>query len=163
MIGKSNSARMLSVVLLTLVLGAGFLMGLAWGGSEAAAGVVEPVAPAPEPERRGRMIDQVGLDAEQRIEVDRIVEHYRVRMRELEKEFQDAYRPRRGEIIQQTRDSLKTMLSPDQVILYDSLLEARDRERRDREREEQSERSEDAPRRDGEQDAGRGAGTSEDC
>lgn len=163
MIGKSTSARLLSVVLLSLVLGAGFLMGLAWNGSEAAAGVVEPQADSPEPERRGRMIDQVGLDALQREEVDRIVEQMRVRMRELDREFQEAHRPRRGEIIQQTRDSLKAVLAPDQVILYDSLLDARDRERRERERQERRERSQGTPRGDAERDAGHGAGTSEDC
>lgn len=165
MIGTSTSARLLSTALLILVLGVGFLMGMAWNGSEASAGVVEADSTSREPERRTRMIDQVGLDPQQQQEVDRIVEHYRVRMRALDREFQEAYRPRRGEIVRQTRDSLKTVLTPDQVLRYDSLLEARDRERREREQqqEQQRERRQEESRDEAPPGSGNAPGGGGDC
>ena len=125
MIGSSTSARFLSVALLTLVLAAGFLMGMAWDGGDAAARVVEEDPRPEEPERRSRVIDQVGLEPGQQEQVDRIVEHYRARMKDLDQEFREAYRPRQREVVRQTRDSIKAILRPEQAMLYDSLIEAR--------------------------------------
>lgn len=122
----SASPRLVSLALLGLVLVTGFLMGMAWGGPDDAPereAVVQP--DEAEPERRGRVIDQVGLAEPQRAEVDRIIEHYRVQMKALDEEFRAAYRPRRGELIRATRDSIKSILDPSQRMLYDSLIEAR--------------------------------------
>ena len=122
---SSTSTRVLAVVLLFAVMGAGFMMGMAWGDGQAMA---SQVAEGEEPEgreRRSLVIDEVGLEPAQREEVDRIVEHYRIQMRALNEEFRDVYRPRRGALMRGTRDSIKSILSAEQVRVYDSLLDAR--------------------------------------
>jgi hypothetical protein len=120
------SPRLVSLALLGLVLVTGFLMGMAWQNSDGVQAAEAPTETAePAPERPSRVIDQVGLAEQQRADVDRIIEHYRVEMKALDEEFREAYRPRRGELIRATRDSIKAVLDPNQRMLYDSLLEAR--------------------------------------
>ena len=124
----SNSARAASVALLFVVLTAGFLLGMAWDGSEvASASTTEATAEEPERERRDRrlVIHEVGLEAGQRTEVDGVIDHYRGLMKELNEEFEAEYGPRRRELIRQTRDSIKALLSEQQVQVYDSLLASR--------------------------------------
>ena len=124
--GANPSPRLVSLALLGLVLVTGFLMGMAWDGPGEPAAAQSAVEPdEAQSERRGRVIDQVGLADPQRAEVDRIIEHYRVQMKDLDEEFREAYRPRRGELIRATRDSIKAVLDTNQRMLYDSLLEAR--------------------------------------
>ncbi|NNF28286.1 MAG: hypothetical protein HKN73_13765 [Gemmatimonadetes bacterium] len=125
--GGHASPRLVSLVLLGLVLATGFLMGMAWDGTGIPQVAEQPAVPPDEaePERRTRLVDQLGLAETQRVEVERIIEHYRVQMKALDEEFQEVYRPRRSELIRVTRDSIKAVLNPNQVMLYDSLLEAR--------------------------------------
>ena len=123
---RGASARLVSLGLLGLVLGTGFLMGIAWDRGEASAASPTPAESEDgQPERRTRVIDQVGLADDQRADVDRIIEHYRVQMKALDAEFREAYRPRRGAVVRAARDSIRALLSPSQVMVYDSLLEAR--------------------------------------
>jgi len=78
----------------------------------------------------------VGLSAEQKVQVDSIVNEYRQRVRELQDQLQDelreAYTPRYRELLEQTRTEIKGVLSPDQAVAYDSLLAERDRRREQR-------------------------------
>lgn len=123
---RGASARLVSLGLLGLVLGTGFLMGVAWDRDDAPEGSPPPAeADDGQAERSPRVIDQVGLAEGQRADVDRIIEHYRVQMKALDAEFRTAYRPRRGDLVRAARDSIRAILSPSQTMVYDSLLEAR--------------------------------------
>ncbi|MGI9627188.1 MAG: hypothetical protein ACR2QM_10165 [Longimicrobiales bacterium] len=126
-----TSARAISVGLLFAVLAAGFFMGAAWDSESASATTVELPAETPRDGGRALVIDQVGLEDDQRAQVDEIVEYFQAEMRELNHEFRQAYRPRERKLLDQTRDSIKSVLSPQQVITYDSLLEARYGDRND--------------------------------
>lgn len=119
------SARLVSVGLLFAVLAAGFLMGAAWDGESVLADTPEPSAEGRGNNDRSLVIDQIGLEDAQRQQVDEIVEHFQAEMRELNHEFRQVYRPRQRKLLAHTRDSIKAMLSAEQVITYDSLLEAR--------------------------------------
>ena len=129
MIG-SNSARLTSVALLFVVLGTGFLMGMAWDTQGVvSAASVETVETPEEPERRRLVIDDVGLEPERRIQVDLVIEHFQGRMDALNAEFQEAYAPKRRELYRETRDSIKALLTEEQVDTYERLLEKRWAER----------------------------------
>lgn len=121
---RFKKAGVLSVALLILTAGAGFLGGVAW---ERSRGV--PDSPA-DPEAQGRhdrenrrlVIDEVGLEPAKRAEVEEIIQHFMARMRVLDKEFRQAYRPRQRELYRGVRDSIGSILPPEQRVLYDSLL-----------------------------------------
>jgi len=122
-----KKASVLSVALLLVTVAAGFLGGVAWQRGRTAS--PEPEAPSAEqpPERQERrmVIDEVGLEPARRAEVEEIVQHFLARKRDLDEEFEDAYRPRVRELYRGTRDSIKSVLSPEQRALYDSLLAVR--------------------------------------
>lgn len=138
--------RVASVFLLLTTAAAGFWAGVAWQGRRAArpadadAGVVAGAQPSGEPEaraadrdgeaegdreRRRWVIDEIGLPPETGAQAGEIIRHFRTRMRTLDQEFQEAYRPRHAEIVRRTRDSIRSILTPDQVLAYDSLLTVR--------------------------------------
>lgn len=121
-----RNARLASVALLGGMLAVGFLAGMAWRTDG------EPAASAPgaREDRGGRpgrllVIDQLGLGAEQRAQVQTVIRHFRSRMRALDEEVRDAYEPRQRALVREARDSIKSLLSPDQRSAYDSLLAAR--------------------------------------
>lgn len=124
---RFKKAGVLSVALLILTAGAGFLGGVAW---ERSRGV--PDSPA-DPEAQGHrdrenrrlVIDEVGLEPAKRAEVEEIIQHFMTRMRVLDKEFRQAYRPRQRELYRGVRDSIRSILPPEQRVLYDSLLVVR--------------------------------------
>ena len=81
----------------------------------------------------------MGLSPEQKAQVDSIVAHYRQEMRalqdELQAELRQAYTPRYRGLLEETREEIKSVLTPDQRMEYDSLLVEHDRrrdQRRDR-------------------------------
>lgn len=146
-----RKASVLSIALLVVTLAAGFFGGVAWQRGQVAAVQTED---GNDDQRRDRgdrrmVIDEVGLEAGKRAEVDQIIQHFLVQMRALYTEFEDyrdrmqalsdeyeqAYRPKQRELFRQTRDSIKSILAPDQRALYDSLLAVRygngDRDRDD--------------------------------
>lgn len=85
------------------------------------------------------VIDELGLQPDKRTEVEEIIQHFmvrmralygeyepmRVRVRELNDEYEQAYRPKQRELFRLTRDSIKSILAPEQRVLYDSLLAVR--------------------------------------
>lgn len=122
-----KKASILSTALLVLTLGAGFLGGMAWQGSRA-------VTPRPDETRaeephdrdeRRLVIDEVGLEPAKREAVEVIVQHFMARMQVMDDEFRQAYRPRQRELLREARDSIKSVLEPEQRALYDSLLAVR--------------------------------------
>lgn len=120
---RFRKASVLSILLLVLTLVAGFLGGVAWQGNQAMA--PEPdETPAEEPRDRGSrrlVIDEVGLEPAKRAEVDAILQHFMARVQALHKEFT----PRHRALLRDTRDSIKSVLEPDQRASYDSLLAVR--------------------------------------
>lgn len=139
----SRHPRLASVFLLLATVAAGFWAGVAWQGRRAAQppgvgrasseGSVEREVRTGnrdgqsdgDRERRRWAIDQIGLPPEKRAQAEEIVRHFRTQMRTLDQEFQEAYRPRHAEIVRRARDSVRSILAPDQVLAYDSLLAVR--------------------------------------
>lgn len=124
--------RIATVGILVLVFMAGLMVGFAvdrWQGAKAIAAEAEDRTSDPEKENepRGRIIDQVDLTEGQKMAVDSIVEHHRQEMTEL----QASYRPRYRQIVNDTREAIKEMLTPEQRALYDSLLARNDERRRE--------------------------------
>lgn len=144
---KLLRTRLVTVVVLAAVFGAGFLVGAATDRSLA----TTPAADEPRTEDqegstepRKAMYEQVGPTAEQKIVIDSIVDEYRTAMRALHAEFQAAYDPRYRALLQETRAAIKGVLTPAQVHAYDSLIAERDSlaAARERRRNEQSSRDE---------------------
>lgn len=135
----AKSPRLVSAVLLVLVLAAGFAIGVAWQSDEAQPPLEEVDARPSRNEERGRaavgermarerralVIHEIGLDPETRAQVDEIISHFGSRMRALDREFRETYRPRQRALINETRDSIRAILTPRQVAVYDSLLALR--------------------------------------
>ncbi len=122
-IGRTRAA---SVGLLLLVLAAGFSMGIAWDQRLHAASIDEaPAEEVEEPKGRDFVIDQVGLVADQSMDVERIIEHYRAEMEVLNDKFHSEYTPLRKALVKDTRDSIHAVLTPEQSAVYDSLLTVR--------------------------------------
>jgi hypothetical protein len=131
-------ARLATAAILLLVFGSGALVGMALdGGAEASTpeGVDgQPAsAEAEQPERRGRIFDQVDLSARQKTTIDSIVVFHRERMRTLNDEFRDAYYPRFYGLIDETRALIKEEMTEEQAARYDSLLAEFDRKNRSEE------------------------------
>ncbi len=143
--------RLVTVLVLLLVLAAGFVLGMAASHQVTAPGLTgEQVGRSEEggddPERaetgetsgsesgsrRPLLIEQVGLSDVQNTKKDSIVGYYRERMRALHEEFDSAYNTRYREIVIETRDALRSLLSDEQRLAYDSLLVASDRRREER-------------------------------
>jgi Spy/CpxP family protein refolding chaperone len=152
---RSTRTRLTTILILFLVLVAGLALGIAvdrrlearatgrqgeWRGSgqeragETRSGTERQ---GDEPSGRGRLIvEQVGLTEAQKAQVDSIVAHYRREMRnlqdELQAELQAAYMPRYRGLLEETRVEIKSILTPEQSTMYDSLLVAHDQRRGER-------------------------------
>jgi hypothetical protein len=132
----------MSVVLLFATLAAGILIGVAWSerGSDTAAVPMADVDPAPqapdgedaeEPdpdggrERRRPVIFELDLDTAQlnRLETQR--QYYREQFEQLDGEMQREMGRKRGQLRRAAWDSVRAVLRPEQVPMYDSLLTAR--------------------------------------
>lgn len=125
-------ARLLTTAVLTLVLAAGFSLGLAVDRPSAAVadeartesqGTSEKESRSPS--GSDRIIKRLDLDGEQRHRVDSLLRLYHEEMTALQKE----YVPRYWEVVDSSRSRIKEVLTEDQAALYDSLLMANDRRR----------------------------------
>ncbi|MCY4400241.1 MAG: hypothetical protein OXE96_13025 [Gemmatimonadetes bacterium] len=123
MMAGLGKARVLSIALLLLTFAAGVLAGVAWRGNRPASPPAEEESAEEQSDRDGRrlVIDEVGLEPAKRAEVDEIVRHYRATMRALNDEFDAAFEPRRRGLVRATLDSIRSILSPEQLATYDSL------------------------------------------
>jgi len=148
---QGTRARLTTVLILLLVLATGSVLGVAVDRVlKARNAVAEEVGPnSPDEEerpdserregssenRRRLIVESVGLTDRQKIQVDSIVSHYRHRMRELQGEMEEevrrAYFPRYRELMENTREEIKGVLTPAQQVEYDSLLADYDRHRRE--------------------------------
>ncbi len=126
-------AKMVAGTALVLLFGSGVVVGLAWDRT-ASAGTPEEVRT--EEESRGRegrrrmVVDNVGLSALQKAEVDSLVVFHRQRMSDLDTEF----RPRYRAVIHDLREEIKQVLTDDQRVQYEVLLAERDARRAKRRR-----------------------------
>jgi hypothetical protein len=109
------------------------VVGLAWDQTASASPLGE-VHTDEEPRReRGRrrlIVDNVGLSAIQKADVDSLVVFHRHRMSDLDQEFQPRYRA----VIADLREEIKQVLTDDQGVQYDVLLAEHDAMRAERRR-----------------------------
>jgi cell division septation protein DedD len=130
---KNARTRVVAALVLAVVFASGALLGLAIDRSQDAERA-ERVEEADEGERRRRvpMYEQVGPSESQMVSIDSIVEEHRARMSSLHAEFRSAYNPRYQALLEETREAIKGVFTPEQAMAYDSLLTARDRRRAER-------------------------------
>ena len=148
---RSTRARITTALVLTLVLSAGVVLGVALDRKLEARSVAgeefrrpdgppgmdrgrgfdpqrsrDPSRPPSEPRdstrRRPPMVlDQVGLSDVQKEQVDSIVGYFRGQMRALHEEFDEAYATRYRELNRQAREEVRGVMTEDQRLVYDSL------------------------------------------
>ena len=126
-------AKMVAGSALVLLFGSGIVVGLAWDQTASAnppAEVREDRGARREGGRRRLIVDNVGLSAVQKANVDSLVAFHRHRMSQLDKEFQPRYRA----VIADLRGEIKQVLTDDQRVQYEVLLAERDAERAERRR-----------------------------
>ena len=124
--------RVLTGLLLAVVFGTGFVLGLAFDHAAEAVPPAEEEAAARE-EDRPPMYEQVDPSAAQKILIDSIVQVHREKMKALRREFRDAYQPRYRALIDSTRAAIMGVLTPEQAMRYDSILADFDRRAAERE------------------------------
>ena len=120
---------------LVLLFGSGIVVGLAWDQTASASPTEEPRTEERSERERGRrrlVVDNVGLSAVQKANVDSLVRFHRQRMSDLDSEFQPRYR----EVIADLREEIKQVLTDDQRMRYEVLLAERDARRAERRRDE---------------------------
>ena len=126
-------AKTVAGAALVLLFGSGVVIGLAW---DRTGGARPPEGVGTEEESRGRegrrrmIVDNVGLSALQKAEVDSLVVFHRQRMSDLDTEF----RPRYRAVIHDLREEIKQVLTDDQRVQYEVLLAERDARRAKRRR-----------------------------
>jgi Spy/CpxP family protein refolding chaperone len=134
---RQTKTRILSAGVLLAVFGAGVLLGFAadttFTPPPASASVMGPgdadaAADTDEP-RRTPMYEQVGPDSAQSVEIAALVEAHRARMDALNREFQENYDPRYRAIVEETREAIKQVFTPEQAARYQEIVEERDRRR----------------------------------
>lgn len=126
---RGARTRMTTVVVLAVVFAAGLLLGMAVDQSSSSPG--EQVTDTTRREERGRrtpMYEQVGPSEAQKVQLDSIVREHRGEMRELQRDFREQYEA----LIQQTRDAIKGVLTPEQAEQYDSLVVEYEKRRAER-------------------------------
>ena len=126
-------ARMVAGIALVLLFASGIVVGLAWDQTASAdppGEVREDEGSRREEGRRRLIVDNVGLSAVQKANVDSLVVFHRHRMSQLDKEFQPRYRA----VIADLREDIKQVLTYDQRVQYDVLLAEHDARRAERRR-----------------------------
>ncbi|NNM05808.1 MAG: hypothetical protein HKO65_12030 [Gemmatimonadetes bacterium] len=151
-VARSVKARVTTGIVLALVLGAGVVLGVAldrflearatpsgdadgrdgrrqgpdgrrWGFDSRGRESRGPSEGRDSTRRRPTMIvDQVGLAANQKEQVDSIVGYYRTQMRVLHEEFDEAYMTRYRELNRLAREDVRAVLTDEQRTAYDSLM-----------------------------------------
>ncbi len=127
--------RLVTALILVVVFGAGAVSGAAWDRGFGTRHDTPPSRPA----RREPVFMQVHPTARQKTEIDSIVKERHAAFENLHEEFRKAleqfhetYDPRYDSLIKDTRDAIKSVLTPAQAVQYDSLLARMDRRRAER-------------------------------
>jgi Spy/CpxP family protein refolding chaperone len=162
--------RLASSVVLTLVFGSGLLLGAAIDRRLEGAQAPDPAelaaSPAPQSpppslggasdpnapdadeaeaggEEREPMYSQVGLTPEQSARIEQVVVDYREHVRALRAESRARYDEAYWALVTEVRDSIKALMSAEQVARYDELLSDSDERRRAREEAEREDEEQD--------------------
>lgn len=125
--------RLLTAILLAVVFGSGFTLGLAFDRTAVATPVEDAEAVEAEEEDRPPMYEQVGPTEDQSVRIDSIVVDFRTRMEALQEQFRMQYDPRYDALVDSAREAIKDVFTAEQAAQYDSLIA--DYERRKAERE----------------------------
>lgn len=137
-----KQARVASVLLLVLTLAAGVLIGMAWNerrtgavvdqveivrqdGEAARPEMADDTPQEGERQRRQSTIYELDLDPAQHDQVDELIEHFRQGLKDLDSEMEREMWRQRGRLANAVRDSIKSILRPEQAMVYDSLLAER--------------------------------------
>jgi hypothetical protein len=137
----TQGTRFLTVLIFGAVFASGLLIGVAVSDpAEDGRDRSEETSGEERGERvpRPRIIDQVGLSADQEVLVDSIIEAGGARMRARQDHYEDEYRQERREILLQIREDLMTVLTPEQADQYRELLAQRDSARAEARRRQES-------------------------
>jgi Spy/CpxP family protein refolding chaperone len=134
---KSVRTRLFTAAVLVIVFGTGLVSGMALSHGMAAEPEDAVAARPPATDSTGRshrepMYEQVGPTEAQRVRIDSIVKQNHEAMRALTKEFHQAFDPRYENLVTGTRAAIRSVLTPEQAMKYDSLLAASDRRRAER-------------------------------
>ena len=120
--------RLFAGVVLAVVFGAGVVLGLAIDQN-----------PGPRGDRgRGEETHRtptymkVDPTEQQKTQIDSILRKDRAAMRALHEEFRAEYEPRYQALVKQTREAIKSVLTPEQAAKYDSIHAEYDRKRSER-------------------------------
>ena len=123
-----SRTRLLSAIVIAAVFGAGILVGFAADSNwraEAAEVVPAPAGDSADAPRRPPMYSQVNPTAEQQSRIDSIIHVHRKRTNALDETFREGF----SEILFDTREAIKGVLTPEQAADYQRLLDERDAER----------------------------------
>jgi len=144
---RESRVRLGAAAAFIIVFGGGVAVGFAFdrgsatipsSGEASTAGQAE-AEDRDDPRPSGWIIDKIEMDAEQRAEVDSVLRHYGRRMTELQKSFQPRYRA----LVDSTNQSLRGLLSEEQIARYDELeaerLQWRSRQNSNSSRQDESE------------------------
>ena len=126
-------AKIVAGSALVLLFGSGIVVGLAWDQTASASPRGEVRTDEESGRKGGRrrlIVDNVGLSASQKADVDSLVAFHRQRMSDLDTKFQPRYRAVIGDL----REEIKQVLTDDQRMRYDVLLGERDARRAERRR-----------------------------
>lgn len=134
---RQTRTRLLTAGVLLSVFGAGVLMGFAAdttftpppASASVAQSTDEAVSAEPEEPRRTPMYEQVGPDSAQSVQIAALVQEHRARMDALNREFQENYDPRYRAIVEETREAIKRVFTPEQAARYQEIVDERDRRR----------------------------------
>jgi len=146
--GRGSRTRLVTAGVLAAVFAAGVLLGLAADSnasaeaSEVVVASVEPTdtvdtADSEEPQRRRRIYDEVEPNESQLALIDSIVAEHRARTRVLDEENRAQLQLGFREILLETREAIKTVLTPEQAAEYQRLLDERDIRAAERENEDE--------------------------
>jgi hypothetical protein len=128
---RLTRTRLITALLLTVVFGSGVMLGLAAdssliaeqpSGAEAVVSGEADVAPAPEAERR-YVYQEVGPNELQLARIDSVVAEHRARRDALDEETKARYDEARRQILLDTREGIKAVLTPEQAAQYQRLLD----------------------------------------
>lgn len=129
---KTLRTRLMTVLVLIVVFGAGVALGFAADrtlGAEPAPDLAAAPDSAATSRQRRPMYEQVGPTENQKILIDSIVAKSKEDMEALHAEFRAAYNPRYQALVKETREAIKGVMTPEQVKAYDSLLAEYDQRR----------------------------------
>lgn len=144
--GQESKTRLTTVLLLLTVFGTGVLVGFAAdAGGTAQAAEAEPeeavvsdnTTSSDEEPRRRRIYEQVEPNELQLDLIDSIVTVYRARTNALDEEMRSQLNAGFREILLETRDAIKGVLTAEQAAEYQQLLDESDARRAARENEDE--------------------------